>query len=433
VIDRLAGGAQVVRLVPSTASPKLGAAAEATIRLQALPPLSLYIHVPWCLRKCPYCDFNSHERSAAQAAELPDESLHGQYVDALVLDLEAALPAIWGRRVETVFIGGGTPSLLSPAMIDRLIAAVRARVPMAPMAEITMEANPGTFERDRFAGYRRAGVTRLSIGVQSFDDASLQALGRVHDAAQARAAVSEARDVFETFNLDLMYALPKQSVAALRQDVATALSFQPPHLSVYHLTLEPNTYFHGHPPPDLPDADAASDMLDTIVALTQAQGMDRYEVSAFARQGQRCAHNLNYWRFGDYLGLGAGAHSKLSFPDRIERQTRWREPSMYLTHTLQGQAVSNVERLRADALPFEFMLNALRLQEGVPLSLLAERTGQSWVQVEATLQHAVQRGLLMPFEPSLPGVTPATPGRLAATAKGFDFLTDLQSMFLPTA
>ncbi|HRL68266.1 MAG TPA: radical SAM family heme chaperone HemW, partial [Ottowia sp.] len=296
-----------------------------TLQLPALPPLSLYVHLPWCLKKCPYCDFNSHERRAGVDAAAQQT----RYVDALMADLEASLPLVWGRPVISVFIGGGTPSLFEPEAIDRLIAGMRARLPLAPGCEITLEANPGTFERERFAAFRAAGVTRLSVGVQSFNDAHLKAIGRVHDGAQARAALEEAARAFDTFNLDLMYALPGQSLAELDQDLRTALSFKPPHLSIYHLTVEPNTVFAKFPP-RLPDDDTAWDMLDRITETTAQVGLERYEVSAYARAGHRCVHNLNYWQFGDYLGIGAGAHGKLSFPHRIVRQVRHRQPELYM-------------------------------------------------------------------------------------------------------
>ena len=331
-----------------------------TLQLGALPPLALYVHLPWCLKKCPYCDFNSHESQGG-----PPEA---RYLDALRADLESALPLVWGRRIHSVFIGGGTPSLFSPESIDRLLADIRARLVLEPGCEITLEANPGTFERERFRAFRAAGVTRLSIGVQSFDDAALKRIGRVHDGAQARAAVEEAADAFDTFNLDLMYALPGQDLAALDRDLDTALGFKPPHLSVYHLTLEPNTLFAARPP-ELPDDDTASDMLDRIIERTGESGLQRYEVSAFARHGHRCAHNLNYWAFGDYLGIGAGAHGKLSFPHRVLRQVRWREPARYMEEALAGRAMSNEEEIARSALPFEFMLNSLRLREGFELQL----------------------------------------------------------------
>ena len=384
-----------------------------TLQLGALPPLSLYVHLPWCLKKCPYCDFNSHETQGG-----PPEA---RYLDSLRADLESALPLVWGRRIHSVFIGGGTPSLFSPESIDRLLADIRARVVLEPGCEITLEANPGTFERERFRAFRAAGVTRLSIGVQSFDDEALKRIGRVHDGAQARAAVEEAADAFDTFNLDLMYALPGQDLTALDRDLDTALGFRPPHLSIYHLTLEPNTMFAVRPPV-LPDDDAASDMLDRIVERTGDIGLQRYEVSAFARPGHRCAHNLNYWAFGDYLGIGAGAHGKLSFPHRVLRQVRWREPSRYMEEALAGRAVSNEEEIARGALPFEFMLNALRLREGFELQLYRERTGLPVSSIEPALAEAERRGLI---ERDFVRVTP--------TARGFDFLTDLQSLFLPAA
>jgi oxygen-independent coproporphyrinogen-3 oxidase len=382
------------------------------VALSALPPLALYVHLPWCLKKCPYCDFNSHERG-----QTLDEL---RYVDALLADLEAALPQVWGRRVVSVFIGGGTPSLFSPAAIERLLGGVRARLPLEPGCEITLEANPGTFERERFRAFGGAGVTRLSVGVQSFDDAMLHAIGRVHDAAQARAAVAEARNAFDTFNIDLMYALPGQTLRQLQADLDVALGFAPPHLSVYHLTIEPNTAFAAAPPAGLPDADLASEMLDAICARTAAAGLARYEVSAFARAGHRCGHNLNYWQFGDYLGIGAGAHGKLSFAQRIVRQVRWREPMMYMAKALAGDAVSNEHEVATDALPFEFMLNALRLAEGFELRRFAERTGQPIAAIDATLHRAVERGLIE-----------REGERVRPTPRGFDFLSDLQQMFLP--
>ena len=381
-----------------------------TLQLGALPPLAVYVHLPWCLRKCPYCDFNSH----ASKDELPE----ARYLDALRADLEAALPLVWGRPVHSVFIGGGTPSLFSPEGIDRLLADLRAHLPLTPGLEVTLEANPGTFERERFRAFRNAGVTRLSIGVQSFDDAALRRIGRVHDAAQARAAVEEAADAFETFNLDLMYALPGQDLAALGRDLDAALAFAPPHLSVYHLTLEPNTQF-ARRPPVLPDEDTASTMLDAIVERTAGAGLQRYEVSAFARPGHRCAHNLNYWQFGDYLGLGAGAHGKLSFPHRVVRQVKWREPARYMAEALAGRAASNEDEVARSALPFEFMLNALRLREGFALQQFRQRTGLPLSAIEPALAEAERRGLLAL------DLDHATP-----TARGFDFLSDLQQLFL---
>jgi oxygen-independent coproporphyrinogen-3 oxidase len=390
------------------------------LQLAALPPLSLYVHLPWCLKKCPYCDFNSHP-PPGRAGETADDGLpEARYLDALRADLEASLPLVWGRRVVSVFIGGGTPSLFSPASIERLLGDVRARLPLEPGCEITLEANPGTFERERFRAFREAGVTRLSIGVQSFDDAKLAALGRVHDSAQAMAAIEEAARAFDTFNIDLMYALPGQTLADCETDVRRALAFAPPHLSIYHLTLEPNTLFAARPPENLPDDDRAFEMLDRITELTAAAGLQRYEVSAFARPGHRCAHNLNYWQFGDYLGIGAGAHGKLSFAHRILRQTRWREPATYMARAIEGQAVSSEHEVAADELPFEYMLNALRLREGFEFARFSERTGLPFTAIRRALETAEAKGLI---ERDLQRAWPS--------GRGFDFLSDLQSLFLP--
>jgi putative oxygen-independent coproporphyrinogen III oxidase len=388
-----------------------------TLQLGAPPPLSVYVHLPWCLKKCPYCDFNSHELGASRnsGGELPET----QYLNALRADLEASLPLVWGRTVQTVFIGGGTPSLFSPAGIERLLSDLRSLLPLAPGCEVTLEANPGTFERQRFKAFRAAGVTRLSIGVQSFDDAKLKALGRVHDRAQALAAIEEAAGAFDTFNLDLMYALPGQTLAALETDLRTALAFQPPHLSLYHLTLEPNTAF-ALKPPVLPDEDTGAAMLDRLVELTAEAGLQRYEVSAYARPGHRSAHNLNYWQFGDYLGLGAGAHGKLSFPHRVLRTVKWREPARYMAEALAGNAASNQDEVGRKALPFEFMLNALRLREGFELALFTDRTGLPPSAIADGLAKARTMGLIE--NDTGPHVRP--------TIKGFDFLSDLQALFL---
>ena len=416
-------GAAVVPIAVAASNPTAGQAPgevlarylrSGTLRLATLPPLSLYVHLPWCLKKCPYCDFNSHE----QRGDVPQAT----YLAALIADLEAALPFIWGRRIHSVFIGGGTPSLFSPASIAQLIADIRARLPLEPGLEITMEANPGTFETDRYHGYREAGVTRLSIGVQSFNDAKLQALGRVHDAAQARAAVTEARAAFDTFNLDLMYALPGQTLAELQDDLQEALAFKPPHLSIYHLTVEPNTYFAVHPPSGtlaLPDDDVAFDMLDIITAQTETTGLARYEVSAFAQPSHRCAHNLNYWNFGDYLGIGAGAHSKLSFPHRVIRQTRYREPARYMAQAAAGYAVSSDVEVSRSELPFEFMLNAMRLRDGFELARFAERTGLALTSIQTALAEAERQAFV---ERDFAWLKP--------TPRGFDFLNDLVALFM---
>jgi oxygen-independent coproporphyrinogen-3 oxidase len=384
------------------------------LQLNALPPLSLYVHLPWCLKKCPYCDFNSHEfRSGDDAASTQDA-----YINALFADLEASLPLIWGRSIQTVFLGGGTPSLFDPEAIDRLIGGIRARVRLAPDAEVTMEANPGTFEKDRFKAFRQAGITRLSIGVQSFDNAHLKALGRVHDRDQALAAVTEAAQVFDTFNLDLMYALPGQTLAGLTQDLQTALAFAPPHISIYHLTIEPNTVFAKFPPA-LPEDDLAYEMMDCITELTAAHGLSRYEVSAYAKPGHPCAHNLNYWQFGDYLGIGAGAHSKLSFAHRVVRQVRYREPALYMQQAMKGEPVTQNNEVSRQDLPFEYMLNALRLREGFVLSDYVDRTGLAMTSIQKGLQEAERLGLI---ERDLHRVWP--------TERGFDFLSDLQALFL---
>jgi len=404
-----------------------------TLQLASLPPLSLYVHLPWCLKKCPYCDFNSHEinmapktpgASALQGGasglgrpDLPEQ----RYIEALVADLEAALPLVWGRTVHSIFIGGGTPSLFSPQAIDRLLGDIRARLKLTADCEVTLEANPGTFEKNRFRAFRSAGVTRLSVGVQSFNDEFLKALGRVHDRAQAIAAVEEAQASFDTFNLDLMYALPGQTLPQLRQDVDLALDLAPPHLSIYHLTIEPNTYFAKFPPV-IPEEDTAYAMLDLLTERTGLAGLQRYEVSAYARSGHQCRHNLNYWQFGDYLGIGAGAHSKLSFAHRIVRQVRLREPRLYMDEALRGQALAQETEVSRADLPFEFMLNALRLRQGFALAEFSERTGLAVTAIQPGLEEAERKGLI---GRDLQRVWP--------TERGFDFLSDLQSLFLAEA
>ena len=387
-----------------------------TLQLAALPPLSLYIHLPWCLRKCPYCDFNSHELRPADsvAGELPEQ----RYINALMADLEAAVPLVWGRTVHSIFIGGGTPSLFSPQAIDQLLSGVRARLRLESDCEITLEANPGTFEKDRFRAFRSAGVTRLSIGVQSFNDAHLKTLGRVHNGAQAIAAVEEAAQAFDTFNLDIMYALPGQTLSNMEQDMQTAIALQPPHISIYHLTIEPNTYFAKFPPA-IPEDDIAYEMLDRITEMTTAAGMARYEISAYAKPGHGCFHNTNYWQFGDYLGIGAGAHSKLSFPHRVVRQVRWREPKLYMDNALAGNALSQDEDVKRADLPFEYMLNALRLRDGFLLQDFVARTGLPLTSIEPGLQQAEEKGLIT-----------RDMVRVRPTERGFDFLSDLQGLFL---
>jgi oxygen-independent coproporphyrinogen-3 oxidase len=389
----------------------LDAGALARPSFSVLPPLALYIHIPWCLKKCPYCDFNSHE----VAGDAPEAA----YVDALLADLEFALPSIWGRKVVSIFIGGGTPSLFAPESIDRLLTAVRTRLAVDPDTEITMEANPGTFERERFRGFRAAGVTRLSLGVQSFDDGMLKAVGRVHGADEARRALAFALETFPTVNADLMYALPGQSPEGALADVRTAIAAGAPHVSAYHLTLEPDTHFHKFPP-RLPDDDVAADMQVAIEEALAGAGYEHYETSAFAKPGQRARHNLNYWTFGDYLGIGAGAHGKISFRDRITREQRERKPQTYLRAALDGNAIQEARTVAENELPFEFMLNALRLIEGFPVSLFAQRTGLPITVIDRQLNEAESAGLL---ERDHAAIRP--------TEKGQRFLNDLIEPFLP--
>jgi len=381
------------------------------VNFQALPPLSLYIHIPWCVRKCPYCDFNSHEARVA----FPEK----EYVAALVRDLELALPQIWGRKVYTVFFGGGTPSLLSGAAVEEILRQVRMLLPLSGDAEITLEANPGTVEAERFAAYRDAGVNRLSLGIQSFNDAHLKALGRIHSADEARRAIDIAQQHFDNINLDLMYALPQQTLEQALLDVRTALLFAPQHLSCYHLTLEPNTLFHRNPPP-LPDDDASAEMQQRIEELLAQHGYEHYETSAFARR--RAKHNVNYWQFGDYLGIGAGAHSKLSFPGKVLRQMRYKQPQAYLDAVGRDAPVQEELEVAAADLPFEFMMNALRLTGGFDSALFQERTSLPLLVVRRELEQAEQRGLL-----SRDGQ------RIAPTPQGQRFLNDLLEIFLGDA
>lgn len=381
------------------------------LNLSALPPLSLYVHFPWCARKCPYCDFNSHEASG----ELPQ----AEYLAALRADLEQSLPLIWGRKIISLFIGGGTPSLMSAAALDQLLSDIRSLLPLDADVEVTMEANPGTFEASKFRSFAESGVNRLSIGIQSFNDAHLKALGRIHDGEEARRAIAIARENFSNFNLDLMYALPKQSLKEAELDVQLALDVEPTHLSLYHLTMEPNTVFAKYPP-ELPDDDASAEMQQMLAERTAGAGFEHYEVSAYARAGRRSRHNLNYWQFGDYLGIGAGAHSKLSFPHRIIRQARYRQPDSYLQQAMAGNAVSEEAEISRDVLGFEFMLNALRLTEGFEVRLFTERTSLSLNSLEQLLNAAEAKGLLQRDH-----------HRIAPTPLGQRFLNDLQQMFLP--
>lgn len=376
----------IIPLHPHRESPAGKPASQAiNWQLSALPPLSLYIHFPWCVRKCPYCDFNSHE-----AKQGIDEM---GYVQALLTDLEHSLPLIWGRPIHTIFMGGGTPSLFSPDAMEVLLAGIRARTKLLPNAEITLEANPGTIEAAKFRGYRAAGINRLSIGIQSFNAEHLKAIGRIHDAEEARRAAALAAETFDTFNLDLMFALPNQTIGQALADVETALSFSPTHLSCYHLTLEPNTYFYRYPPA-LPDDDTAAEIHDAIEVRLAGAGFEHYETSAFAQPGHRARHNVNYWQFGDYLGIGAGAHGKLSFHDKIIRQARYKQPAAYLKAIAAGNAVQTDDVVNHAELPFEFMLNALRLAEGFAVPLFTERTGLPISVIEQPLQIAERLGLL---------------------------------------
>lgn len=381
--------------------------------LSSLPPLSLYVHVPWCVRKCPYCDFNSHEAPAT----VPE----AEYLAALAADLEQALPLIWGRQVISVFIGGGTPSLLSEAAIDQMLAMLRSYLNLLPDAEITLEANPGTIEAGRFAGYAASGITRVSLGIQSFNDQALTALGRIHDGQQAMQAIDIAQRYFKEVNLDIMYALPQQTVQACKEDLQTALGFATTHLSVYHLTLEPNTVFAKYPPV-VPDDETSAQMHDLILEQTAHAGLEQYEVSAYARSGHQCRHNRNYWEFGDYLGIGPGAHGKLSFHDRIIRQEKTRNPARWMQAAMarDGSHLVHDQPIAWQDLGFEFMLNALRLRSGVPRDWFWERTGQSVHTLADGVRVATQKGLL-----------DTDPVMFRATDLGWRFLNDLQAEFLP--
>ena len=380
-------------------------------RLTTLPPLALYIHIPWCIKKCPYCDFNSHTARDA----LPE----ARYIEALTRDLESALPLIWGRGIHSIFFGGGTPSLFSAAGIDAILSMVRTLTRLDHFAEITLEANPGTVEAEKFAGFKAAGVNRLSLGVQSFDPGHLRALGRIHDGQEAHRAVQIAASTFDNFNLDLMYALPGQTLQQAQRDVDTALSYAPPHLSCYHLTLEPNTPFHAAPPP-LPDDDLSADMQMMVETTLASAGYQHYETSAFARPQRQCRHNLNYWRFGDYLGIGAGAHGKLSFHDRIIRQMRHKHPREYMQHALAGNPVQSEQGVARADLAFEFMMNALRLTGGFDTALFTERTGLPITAAQTALDEAERRGLLVRDHL-----------RITPTQTGRRFLNDLLGLFLP--
>lgn len=392
----------------NTVAPLTG---DATLSgLKNSPPLSLYIHIPWCVKKCPYCDFNSHE----SRAEIPEAA----YVDALIADLEQAVPKIWGRKIRSIFFGGGTPSLFSGESIDRILSHVRMLTQLEYGAEITLEANPGTVDAAHFAAYKQAGVNRVSLGIQSFNDAHLHALGRIHDQAQAQQAITLALNTFDQVNLDVMYGLPNQTLAEALHDAQTAVDFKTAHLSFYHLTLEPNTAFY-HTPPNLPDDDLSATMQEQIEILLKANGYQHYETSAFAQAGKQCRHNLNYWQFGDYLGIGAGAHSKLSYHDKITRESRYKHPKQYLEKVLSGDHIEQERIITKDELGFEFMMNALRLNDGVAASLFSQHTGLSFTSLSSKLHTAQSKGLL---EPSL--------ARIKPTLRGQRYLNDLLQLFL---
>ncbi|NYI19650.1 oxygen-independent coproporphyrinogen-3 oxidase [Xanthomonas arboricola] len=378
------------------------------------PPLSLYVHLPWCVRKCPYCDFNSH----AAKGVLPFE----EYVDALIRDLDADLPLVWGRVVHSVFFGGGTPSLFPPQAIDRFLQAAAARLRFAPNLEITLETNPGTAEHGRFEHYRAAGVNRLSFGVQSFDDVALQRLGRIHDSVEAERAIKLAQDAgYENLNIDLMYALPEQTLAQAERDLERAFALQPTHMSHYQLTLEPNTVFFARPPKGIPDDDAAWDIQEHCQALLAEAGYAQYEVSAYAKPGRQCAHNLNYWRFGDYLGIGAGAHGKISSGAEQHVLRRWKHkhPQSYLASAGTPASVGGDEVVPRERLPFEYMLNLLRLHEGFRLGDFEACTGLAASAIAAPVAHAVAQGWLVEQD-----------GRVVPTELGRRFTNDVVELFL---
>ena len=387
------------------------------IALTALPPLALYIHFPWCEKKCPYCDFNSHQiKDGAGNGQGFDEA---RYIKALIADLESELPRIWGRHVHSIFIGGGTPSLLSPEGMDELLSAIRARITLEPDCEITMEANPGSVQAEKYSTFARSGLNRVSLGIQSFQDEQLKALGRIHNGVQAKQAIEVAMQHFKSVNLDLMYGLPNQSLVAAKADIDTALSFKTPHLSLYNLTLEPNTYFASFPP-KLPNEDEIDAIFEQNLKLLTEAGYTRYEVSAYAKKDQECKHNLNYWRFGDYIGIGAGAHGKISLPNSITRQVRERHPETYMqAMETNGNALIEAREIPTKDLPFEFMLNALRLTKGVDTNNFSERTGLPLSVIAKNLNEASNKGLL-----------DSNPSKLKATEQGLRYLNNLQELFL---
>jgi len=381
------------------------------IENQAIP-LALYIHIPWCLRKCPYCDFNSHQ---AEGDAIPEQ----QYVASLLKDLEQLLPRVWGRRVSTIFFGGGTPSLLSPVTVSNLLSAIRARTTCIPALEVTLEANPGSMEIEKFQQFRDAGITRLSVGVQSFADDSLQRLGRIHDAEQAHRAIQSVKACqFKSYNIDLMFGLPRQSISDAQHDLDIALSYQPPHLSLYQLTIEANTPFMHSPPENIPDQDMLADMQDMLSARAADAGLKRYEVSAYAAEGMQCRHNVNYWEFGDYLGIGAGAHSKITDQSGVVRFSRPRLPKQYMENAGTIGAYIGERKLNQSDLVFEYMINSLRLRNGFTLQQFSLHTGLDKDVLSSGIDEAVSKGLLVQNDDTI-----------CATDKGFGFLSDIQLMF----
>ena len=388
-------------------------------RLKSLPPLSLYIHIPWCIRKCPYCDFNSHE-VRDRSGGMPEE----EYVAALIRDLESTLPQVWGRKVVSVFFGGGTPSLFSARSIDSILSAARALLPLEHFAEVTLEANPGTFEAEKFRNFRDAGINRLSIGIQSFNSRHLKSLGRIHDDSEARRAVDIALNIFDNVNLDLMYGLPAQTLEEAQNDINIAVASGIAHISAYQLTLEPNTLFHRFPPA-LPDDDLTAEMQTAIEETLASGGYVNYETSAFAQSGRECRHNMNYWLFGDYLGIGAGAHSKISFVDKIVRQIRYKQPREYLAKSAPemvsaGPPLTEQHELERNDRAFEFMMNALRLTEGFPTQTFVERTGLPITNIQRQLDEAERLELITRDH-----------RQIAPTLAGRRFLNDLLEIFLP--
>ena len=398
------------RVIPIAVHGRPTGAAADQLEFRTPPPLALYVHIPWCVQKCPYCDFNSHQARG----EIPE----ADYVNALIADLESSLPLVWGRKVSSIFFGGGTPSLLSGRSIDTLLTTMRTLLPLSPDAEITLEANPGTVESAKFAAFRDAGINRLSLGIQSFNAEHLKALGRIHDDRQARRAIEIAARHFDNFNLDLMYGLPGQTLEQALDDIDAALTFAPPHLSCYQLTLEPNTAFAAAPP-TLPDPDSCADMQDAIEARLADAGFIHYETSAFAQAGHHCRHNVNYWTFGDYLGIGAGAHGKLTLHDKVLRQMRWKQPRQYLEKVAAAAPIQDEFAVDRDDLPFEFMMNALRLNQGFDETLFAARTALPLMSIENELRRAESDGLIE-----------RRPGHIAPTPTGQRHLNRLLGIFL---